>query len=129
VYQNYELRRRASRKTRLIRSLTVLAVIALGVTSAVVFLQWGKVERPVSEVGGIKQISTVKDTHLAVYDGTSWNSRFWTGMNRAPRSWRAGADKTWEGWEQPTYHERNKKSYAILSEAFKTYERVRTPPR
>jgi hypothetical protein len=81
VYQNYEVRRRASRKTRLIRLLSVLAVIALGVAAAVVFLQWGKVERPVSEVGGIKQVSTVKDTHLAVYDGTSWNSRFWTGMN------------------------------------------------
>jgi hypothetical protein len=30
----------------------------------------------------------------------------------------------WEGWEQPTYHERKKKSYAILSEAFKPHGRV-----
>ena len=81
MYQNYEVRRRASRKVRLIRLLTVLAVITLGVAAAVVFLQWGKVERPVSEVGGIMQVSTVKDAHLAVYDGTSWNPRFWTGMN------------------------------------------------
>jgi hypothetical protein len=36
---------------------------------------------------------------------------------------------TWEGWEQPTYHERKKQSYAILREAFKTYEQVKTTSR
>lgn len=81
MYQNYEVRRRASRKTRLLSALLVLSVIVVGAAAAVVFLQWGMVERPVSEVGGIKQVSTVKDAHLAVYDGTGWDSRFWTGMN------------------------------------------------
>jgi hypothetical protein len=35
---------------------------------------------------------------------------------------------TWEGWEQPSFHERKKKSYEILSEAFKNHNEVRTPP-
>jgi hypothetical protein len=35
----------------------------------------------------------------------------------------------WKGWDQPTYHERKKKSYTILSEVFKTHERVKTLPR
>jgi hypothetical protein len=36
---------------------------------------------------------------------------------------------TWKGWDQPTYHERKKKSYAILREVFKGHEWVQTPPR
>jgi hypothetical protein len=31
-----------------------------------------------------------------------------------------------EGWEQPSFHERKKKSYEILSEAFKNHNEVRT---
>lgn len=41
----------------------------------------GNVERPVSEVDGIKQVSTVKDAHIAVYNGGEWRSQFWNGMN------------------------------------------------
>jgi len=35
----------------------------------------------------------------------------------------------WKGWDQPTYHERKKKSYTILSEVFEDHDRVKTPLR
>lgn len=38
-------------------------------------------ERPVAETDGVKQISSVVDGHLAVYDGTNWNTQFWNGVN------------------------------------------------
>ncbi len=81
MYQHYEVRRRASRKTRTLRLLFALLIAVLLATGLVVFLRWGKVERPVADENGIKQVSTVKDAHLAVYDGTGWDERFWTGMN------------------------------------------------
>ncbi len=34
----------------------------------------------------------------------------------------------WKGWDRPTYHERKKKSYKILSEVFEGYDQVKTPP-
>ena len=37
--------------------------------------------QPVSEADDIKKVSAVKDGNLAVYDGNSWEPRFWTGVN------------------------------------------------
>lgn len=81
MYQYYEERRRPSARRRILRAALIVCVLALGVVTAFSLLNWGKVERPVSEVGDIKQVSTVKDAQLAVYDGNGWNTRFWTGMN------------------------------------------------
>ncbi|HEX6711544.1 MAG TPA: hypothetical protein VF068_14530 [Rubrobacter sp.] len=81
MYQHYELRRRASRRTRALRLLIALLVAVLFATAIITILRWGKVERPVAEEDGIKQVSTVDGTHLAVYDGTGWKTQFWTGMN------------------------------------------------
>ena len=61
-------------------SLVLFAALLLA-GSLVVFLRWGKVARPVAQEDGIKQVSTVKDARLAVYDGGSWETRFWDGMN------------------------------------------------
>ncbi|MFD0693923.1 hypothetical protein ACFQZT_07450 [Paenibacillus sp. GCM10027628] len=60
-----------------------------------VLLSWGGLSRlfnggnksvpvsalPVFEEGGVKQTSATKDGHLAVYDGTSWKPKFWSGVN------------------------------------------------
>jgi hypothetical protein len=81
VYQHYERRERPGWGVRLLRLLVALAVVAAIFAAAFVFLRSDNVERPVAEVDGVKQVSTVKDAHLAVYDGKSWDSRFWTGMN------------------------------------------------
>lgn len=81
MYQNYEARKRASRRTRVVRFLLMLLATVLLATALVVFLQRGKVARPVSEADGIKRVSTVKGTHLAIYDGESWETPFWSGMN------------------------------------------------
>ncbi len=35
---------------------------------------------------------------------------------------------TWEGWNQPTYHERKKESYMILRKVFKSYDQVKMHP-
>ena len=76
----YESRTRPDKKTRLLRySLVVLPVIIL--VAALVFMRPDNVEPPVAEKGGIKQVSTVKNAHLAVYDGTGWKTQFWNGMN------------------------------------------------
>ena len=61
--------------------LTLLAVILFAGAVVYIFLTWGKVERPVAEADGVKQVSGVVDGHLAVYDGTNWNSQFWNGVN------------------------------------------------
>lgn len=38
--------------------------------------------RPVSETeAGVKRVATVRDGDTAIYDGDSWESRFWTGIN------------------------------------------------
>ena len=81
MYQHYERRERPGWGVRLIRLLVVLCVFAAVVLAAVVFLRSSNAERPVSESGGIKQVSTVKDAKLAVYDGKGWDTRFWSGMN------------------------------------------------
>ena len=81
MYQHYERRERPRWGVRLLRLLVALAAVAAILVAAFVFLRSDNVERPVAEVDGVKQVSTVKDTHLAVYDGKSWDSRFWTGMN------------------------------------------------
>ncbi|MDF2960542.1 MAG: hypothetical protein K0S39_2277 [Paenibacillus sp.] len=39
------------------------------------------VSQPIHENQGVKQISTVQDGHLAVYDGSAWKSQFWSGVN------------------------------------------------
>jgi len=61
--------------------LLALLAAVLFATVLVTLLRWGKVERPVAEENGIKQVSTVEGTHLAVYDGSEWDEQFWTGMN------------------------------------------------
>jgi hypothetical protein len=66
---------------RLLGLVAVLAVAGAALVAAFGFLRAGDAERPVSEVDGIKQVSTVKDAELAVYDGGSWDKRFWNGMN------------------------------------------------
>ncbi len=81
MYQNYQARRRPSTKTRLLRaSMFLLFAVALAV-GVIFFLGWGKVQQPISNANGIKQVSTVKDAHLAVYDGKVWHTQFWTGMD------------------------------------------------
>ena len=37
--------------------------------------------RPISHAYGIKRVSSVRGTHLAVYAGDGWRSRFWDGVN------------------------------------------------
>ena len=81
MYQHYETRGRRGPGARLVRLLAVLAVLAAVVVAVVVVLRWGNVERPVSEVDGVKQVSTVKGENLAVYTGKGWESRYWDGMN------------------------------------------------
>lgn len=81
MYQNYERRERPGRGTRLLRLLVVLAAVAAVVVAALAFLRADNVERPISEAGGVKQVSTVEDAQLAVYDGDGWDKRFWSGMN------------------------------------------------
>jgi hypothetical protein len=81
LYQHYEVRTRASRRTRALRLLLALLAAVLFAIALVTLLRWGKVERSVAEENGIKQVSTVEGTHLAVYDGSGWEERFWTGMN------------------------------------------------
>ncbi len=81
MYQNYQARQRPSTRIRLLRmSIFLLCAVALAV-GVIVFLRWGKVQRPVSDVGGITQVSTVKGSHIAVYDGTGWHTQFWNGVN------------------------------------------------
>ena len=75
------MRRRASRKTRALRLLLALLAAVLFAIAIITILRWGKVERPVAEEDGIKQVSTVDGAQLAVYDGTGWKTQFWTGMN------------------------------------------------
>ncbi|MBL0386410.1 S-layer homology domain-containing protein [Tumebacillus sp. ITR2] len=36
---------------------------------------------PVQETNGIKQITAVKNGHIALFDGTNWNTKFWNGVN------------------------------------------------
>ncbi len=81
MYQHYESRERPGRGVRLLRLLVAFAVVAAIFLAAFVFLTDGGAERPVSETDGVKQVSTVKDAKLAVYDGNSWETRFWSGMN------------------------------------------------
>jgi hypothetical protein len=81
VYQHYERRERPGWGVRLLRLLVVLGVLAAVVVALFLFLRPSGAERPVSESGGVKQVSTVKDAKLAVYDGDGWDTRFWSGMN------------------------------------------------
>ncbi|HEX2739305.1 MAG TPA: hypothetical protein VHM69_02570 [Rubrobacter sp.] len=81
MYQHYEARRRASRRTRAFRLILALLVAVLLATALITLLRWGKVQRPVAEEDGIKQVSTVDGAHLAVYDGTGWKTQFWNGIN------------------------------------------------
>lgn len=60
--------------------LFLAAVVALAAV-VMAFFRWGGVEQPVAEVDGIKQVSTVKDANLAVYNGTGWKTQFWYGVN------------------------------------------------
>lgn len=81
MYQYYEERRRPSARRRLLRAALILSVLVFGVAAALLLLNRGKVERPVSEVDGVKQVSSVKNANIAVYDGTGWKTQFWNGVN------------------------------------------------
>ena len=81
MYQHYERRERPGRGARLLRLLVAFAVVAAVFVAAFVFLTAGNVEQPVSEADGVKQVSTVKNAKLAVYDGKTWETRFWNGVN------------------------------------------------
>ena len=80
MHQHYEPRRRKSWRTRVLR--LVLALLGAIVLAAVLIfiLRWGKVQGPFAEQDGIKQVSSVDGTHLAVYDGTGREPRFWNGV-------------------------------------------------
>ena len=81
MYEHYERRQRASGAVRFLRlSLALLCAILLTV-GLIAFLRWDNVERPVAQEDGVKQVSTVKDANLAVYDGTGWKTQFWNGVN------------------------------------------------
>lgn len=81
MHHHYERRRRPSRQVRIVRAVLVLAVASALVASVVAFFLRDNVERPVAEVDGVKQVSTVKDANLAVYDGQEWKAQFWNGVN------------------------------------------------
>jgi hypothetical protein len=81
LYRNYQARQRLKLRVRLFRASLIVLVAAMLAVATISFLRWGKVARPVAETNDIKQVSTVKDAQLAVYDGTGWETRFWTGMN------------------------------------------------
>lgn len=81
MYQNYQARQRPKLRVRLVRASLIVLVAAMLAVAFISFLRWGKVARPVAETNDVKQVSTVKDAQLAVYDGTGWETRFWTGMN------------------------------------------------
>jgi hypothetical protein len=81
VYQHYERRERPGRRARLLRLLAVIGAAAAILVAALVFLRSEKVERPVAEADGIKRVSTVRDAHLAVYEGGEWKTQFWNGIN------------------------------------------------
>jgi hypothetical protein len=81
LHQHYEPRRRKSWRTRVLRLILALLGAIVLATVVIFILQWGKVQRPVAEQDGIKQVSSVEGTHLAVYDGTGWEPRFWNGVN------------------------------------------------
>jgi hypothetical protein len=62
--------------------LTLLAVILFSGGIVYLFLKWEMVEKsPVAESDRVKQVSSVVDGHLAVYDGTNWNTQSWNGVN------------------------------------------------
>ncbi len=65
----------------MLRLLLVLLAAVLLATALVAFLRWGKAARPIAQEDGITQVSTVKDAKLAVYDGRTWDTRFWNGIN------------------------------------------------
>ncbi len=81
MYENYEARRRQGERARLLRAFLVLLAAALLAAGVYLFLTWGKVTRPVANNDGVKQVSSVVDGRLAIYDGESWQPRFWTGIN------------------------------------------------
>ncbi len=81
MYQNYERRSRPSRTVRLLRILLILSAVVISAVAVVTFVRWGDVERPVAEVNGVKQVSTVKNANLAVYEDTGWRTQFWNGVN------------------------------------------------
>ncbi|QRG68999.1 hypothetical protein [Brevibacillus choshinensis] len=39
------------------------------------------VQVPIYEANGIKQVAKVENEQITLYDGKSWNPRFWAGMN------------------------------------------------
>lgn len=81
MYQHYERRERPGPRARLLRLLAVIGAAAAILVAALVFLRSEKVERPVAEADGIKRVSTVRDAHLAVYEGGEWKTQFWNGIN------------------------------------------------
>lgn len=81
MYENYERRVRPSAGTRLRRLAAALSLALLAAACLYAWANWGKVPRPVAEADGIKQVSTVEDAHLAVYDGARWREQFWNGVN------------------------------------------------
>ncbi|CAN5812707.1 hypothetical protein BH23ACT11_BH23ACT11_01650 [soil metagenome] len=81
MYQNYTKRQRPGRQTRILRAILVLAVVATLTAIVMAFFLLGNEQQPVAESNGIKQVSTVKDANLAVYDGTGWKAQFWEGVN------------------------------------------------
>ncbi len=81
MYQHYEPRRRAGWRSRILRLLLAVFSAVLLATVLIFVLRWGKVPRPVSEEDGVKRVSTTEGTQLAVYDGSGWDRRFWTGID------------------------------------------------
>jgi len=81
LYENYERRVRPSAGTRLRRLAVALSLALLAAVCLYVWANWGKVPRPVAEADGVRQVSTVEDAHLAVYDGERWREQFWNGVN------------------------------------------------
>jgi hypothetical protein len=84
MYEHRYEPRRPDRRIRLLGLSLLLLAAALLAVGVIVFVraeQVEKVDRPVYEVGGIKQVSTVEDAHLAVYDGNGFRPQFWSGVN------------------------------------------------
>ncbi|MFE5323582.1 hypothetical protein ACFQ88_33355 [Paenibacillus sp. NPDC056579] len=72
---------------RLALGIAALIVIcAVGWVYGAPYIQMGSTAslntmQPIQEEQGIKRMASVKDGHLAVYDGTEWKPEFWNGIN------------------------------------------------
>jgi len=60
----------------------IVPVLPAMTLSTGIWFVFARGERPVVvEVAGTKQVASVRDGRVAVYDGEGWEPRYWTGVN------------------------------------------------